>query len=53
MSYIVAKYDVGRLILWSTRSGNKSNSTAGAGQVEASLPEELSVHIHFRKLKYC
>ena len=32
---------------------NKSNSTAAAVQVEANLQEELSIHLHFRKLKCC
>ena len=30
---------------------NKSNSTAGAVQVEANLQEQLNDHLHFRKLK--
>ena len=29
---------------------NKSNSMAGTVQVEANLQEELSIHLHFRKL---
>ena len=33
-----------------TSTENKSNSMAGAVQVEASLPEELRVHFHYRKL---
>ena len=35
------------------RTSNKSNSTAGAVQVEANLQEQLSDHLYFRKLKYC
>ena len=31
---------------------NKSNSMACAVQVEANLQEELSVHLHFRKLNW-
>ena len=31
----------------------KSNWMAGAIQVEANLQKELSVHLHFRKLKCC
>ena len=34
-------------------TANKSNSTTGAVQVEANLQEELSVHLHFTKLKCC
>ena len=30
---------------------NKSSSTADAVQVAANLQEELSVHLHFRKLE--
>ena len=37
--------------LLSLTSINKSNSTAGAVQVEANLQEQLSDHLHFRKLK--
>ena len=32
---------------------NKSNSAAGGVQVGANLQEELSVNLHFRKLKCC
>ena len=32
---------------------NKSNSTAGAAQVEANLQEQLSDHFYFRKPKCC
>ena len=31
---------------------NKSNSMADAVQLEENLQEELSVHLHFRKLKF-
>ena len=42
------------LVHVNARSLNKkSNSTASAVQVEANLQEELSVHLHFRKLKCC
>ena len=32
---------------------NKSNSMAGAMQVEANLQEQLGNHLHFRKLECC
>ena len=35
------------------RLKNKSNSTAGAVQVEAYLQEEISVQLHYGKLTCC
>ena len=32
---------------------NKSNSTAGAVQVEANMQKQLNDHLHSRKLKCC
>ena len=34
-------------------NSNKSNTTAGAVQVEANLLEQLNDNLHIRKLKYC
>ena len=39
--------------LQSKQNSYKSNLTAGTVQVEPNLQEELSVHLHFTKVKCC
>ena len=46
-------FTLSNIALQKTSKVNKSKSTTGAVQVEANLQEELSVRLHFTKLKCC
>ena len=41
------------LLIFRLQNTNKSNSTAGAVQVEENLQEQFSDQLHFKKLKCC
>ena len=47
--------DVGPMTATMSRQTNSKqcNSRAGAVKVATNLQEELSVHVHFTKLRYC